>query len=157
GELSLSNQGGTPTFGDRIGDVLNAGMVRHSHALYLRYMTESVEAARAPGPEQNARMKELDATQIPKERRAILAGLLLPATSKVMSSVPRKLAWLRAAIAAVAAERYRRAHGVWPESLEALAPAYLGEVPADPYDGQPLRYRRLPDGVVIYSVGPDGA
>jgi hypothetical protein len=159
-ELSLSSLGGTPGVGDRIGDALNAGMVRHSHALYLRSMTESVEAARAPGPEQSAKMKELDATfgdlDRRRERRAMLALLLLPATNKVMSSVPRKLAWLRAAIAGVAAERYRRAHGAWPESLEALAPAYLGQVPADPYDRQPLRYRRLPDGVVFYSVGPDG-
>jgi hypothetical protein len=29
-------------------------------------------------------------------------------------------------------------------------------VPLDPYDGQPLRCRRLKDGVVAYSVGPDG-
>jgi hypothetical protein len=29
-------------------------------------------------------------------------------------------------------------------------------VPADPWDGRPLRYRRLPDGAVVYSVGADG-
>jgi len=29
-------------------------------------------------------------------------------------------------------------------------------VPADLYDGMPLRLRRLEDGLVIYSVGPDG-
>jgi hypothetical protein len=29
-------------------------------------------------------------------------------------------------------------------------------VPTDLYDGQPLRLRRLDDGLVIYSVGPDG-
>jgi hypothetical protein len=32
----------------------------------------------------------------------------------------------------------------------------LAKVPADPYDGKPLRYRRLKDGVVIYCIGPDG-
>jgi hypothetical protein len=35
-------------------------------------------------------------------------------------------------------------------------PAYLERIPLDPFDGAPLRYRRLDDGVVIYSVGPDG-
>ena len=33
---------------------------------------------------------------------------------------------------------------------------YLKRVPLDPFDGQPLRYRRDPEGVVIYSVGLDG-
>jgi hypothetical protein len=30
-------------------------------------------------------------------------------------------------------------------------------VPLDPFDGQPLRCKLLPDGVVVYSVGYDGA
>jgi hypothetical protein len=160
GDISLSSTGAAPTVGERLGDVLNAGMVRHSHALLLRYLTDSVEAARAPGPEQQTRLKELDAAYLDldrrHDRRALLATMLLPGTRKVMASVPRKLSWLRSAVAAVAAERYRRAHGTWPESLEALVPEYLERVPADPYDGQPLRYRRLADGVVIYAVGPDG-
>jgi hypothetical protein len=62
----------------------------------------------------------------------------------------------RCAVAAVAAERYRLRHGTWPASLAALVPEFLRQVPADPYDGQPLRYRRLPDGVLIYSVSTDG-
>jgi hypothetical protein len=161
GDLSLSSGGTAPTAGERLADVLNAGMIRHSHARLLRYLTDSVEAAKEPGPEQQARLKEIDAAYLDldrrRDRRAVLAVLLLPASSKVMSSVPRKLSWLRSAIAAVAAERYRRTRGTWPESLETLVPDYLDRVPADPYDGQPLRYRRLADGVVIYAVGPDGA
>jgi hypothetical protein len=29
------------------------------------------------------------------------------------------------------------------------------QIPNDPYDGNPLRLRRLADGIVIYCVGPD--
>ena len=36
-----------------------------------------------------------------------------------------------------------------------LVPEHLPQVPMDPHDGKRLRYRRLPEGVVIYSVGPD--
>lgn len=36
-----------------------------------------------------------------------------------------------------------------------LVPDYLPVVPADPYDDQPLRYRKLPRGYVVYSIGPD--
>jgi hypothetical protein len=57
----------------------------------------------------------------------------------------------------VAAERYRKEHGRWPENMAALVTAgLLKEVPTDPFDGQPLRWRRLPKGIVVYSVGPDG-
>jgi hypothetical protein len=153
GELSLSSMTGTPSFGERLADVLNAGMVRHSHAVYLRYLMEAVELAKAPGPEQLARRKELLAA--PEDRRAWLAMLLIPAADKVLGSEWRKLAQLRCAITALALERYRKAQHHWPESLEALTPAYLAAVPVDPYDGRPLRYLRLSDGVEVYSIGPD--
>ena len=67
----------------------------------------------------------------------------------------RSQASLRCSIALIAAERYRRQHGRWPESLAALVPEYLQEVPQDPYTGQLLLMRRLDDGLVIYSVGAD--
>src|SRR5439155_15699761 len=63
--------------------------------------------------------------------------------------------FLRCAIVAVAAERYRLANGRWPETLAAVIPAYLSKIPIDPFDGQPLRYRRLKDGVIIYTIGED--
>jgi hypothetical protein len=152
GEVAL---GGTapPTLGEHIGNYATSGMVRHSHVVYLRYMTEAVELAKAPGPAQLSRSKELAAAPI--DPRAALARLLLPAADKLLGTEWRKLAQLRCAIAAVAVERYRRSEGRWPDSLEALAPRYLRRVPADPYDGRPLRYRRLDDGVIVYSVGPD--
>ena len=42
-----------------------------------------------------------------------------------------------------------------PESLTALVPVNLPEVPLDRYDSQPLRYRKLPKGYVVYSIGRD--
>jgi hypothetical protein len=29
-------------------------------------------------------------------------------------------------------------------------------LPADPYDGKPLRFKRLSAGYVVYSIGSDG-
>lgn len=57
---------------------------------------------------------------------------------------------------ALAVERYRLAHGHWPDSLDQLVPMLLSGIPKDPFDGKAIRYRRLGDGVAIYSVGPDG-
>ena len=54
----------------------------------------------------------------------------------------------------VAVARYRRAHDrAWPGSLAELVPDFLPSVPADPYDGKPVRYdakRHL-----LWSVGSD--
>jgi hypothetical protein len=88
---------------------------------------------------------------------ARITRLLMPAVSKLGAGFRRQHAEVRCLIAALAAERYRRAHGRWPESLAQLTPQLLGEVPLDPYDGKPLRFKRLAVGVLVYSVGPDEA
>ncbi|MGD0206197.1 MAG: hypothetical protein ABSC89_01095 [Verrucomicrobiota bacterium] len=55
---------------------------------------------------------------------------------------------------AIALERYRLAHGEYPESLDALAPQFITKLPHDIINGQPLHYRRTSDGqFVLYSVG----
>jgi len=63
---------------------------------------------------------------------------------------------------ACALERYRLAHGEYPESLNALAPQFMGKIPHDIINGQPLKYRRDPPSqsssaaggqFVLYSVG----
>jgi hypothetical protein len=64
---------------------------------------------------------------------------------------------MRCTAVALALERYRLARGAWPAALADLPPELLPSVSLDPFDGKPLRYRRLADGVVVYSVGPDGA
>jgi hypothetical protein len=55
----------------------------------------------------------------------------------------------------LALERYRQKNGAWPVKLEDLTPKLLKAVPIDPHDGKLLRYKKLPDGIVVYSVGPD--
>ena len=69
----------------------------------------------------------------------------------------RTQAWLRCTVASLAAERFRLRYQRWPQSLEELVEAkLLATVPLDPCDGATLRLRRIPDGVMIYSVGYDG-
>ncbi len=55
---------------------------------------------------------------------------------------------------ACALERYRIAHGEYPDSLNGLSPQFIGQVPHDITNGKPLHYHRTPDGqFVLYSVG----
>ena len=53
----------------------------------------------------------------------------------------------------VACLLYEIRHGQLPETLDALVPEYLGEVPRDPFDGKPFRY--LPTRAAVYCVGAD--
>ncbi len=70
----------------------------------------------------------------------------------------RCVATVRTARAALAIERWRLAHdGRLPDSLAALVPDFLPAVPTDPYDDQPMRYKKLAVGYVVYSVGSDFA
>lgn len=54
--------------------------------------------------------------------------------------------------AAAALFTYKRQHGAWPETLAEAVP----HVPADPFDGSSLRYKRDGDGFVVYSIGLTG-
>jgi hypothetical protein len=58
---------------------------------------------------------------------------------------------------AIALERYRLAHGDFPDSLDALSPQFMQQVPHDIINGDPLHYRLTQDGqFVLYSVGWNG-
>ena len=84
----------------------------------------------------------------------MLEKLFLPA----LGNAARKFAWGQASVdlarTAIALERYRLAHGEFPESQDGLAPQFIAKVPHDVIGGQPLKYRREADGrFVLYSVG----
>lgn len=53
----------------------------------------------------------------------------------------------------VACHRYRIKNGVFPRTLQELVPAYIAEVPIDPYDGKPFRYKH--ERKIVYSIGED--
>jgi hypothetical protein len=59
----------------------------------------------------------------------------------------------RVTMTALALRLYRKENGRYPENLQQLAPKYLPSVPIDPYDGKPIRYRKLQKGFKVWSVG----
>jgi hypothetical protein len=91
-----------------------------------------------------------------RRRETPLTSSLLPVTVKVIASDQRTVASLECARIAVACELYRRKHQAWPKSLEDIPKQWLPEIPLDPYDGKPLRYRILPESIRVYTVGEDG-
>jgi hypothetical protein len=86
----------------------------------------------------------VSATTIPNFRPAILR------TSCVETE-------RRLAMTAIAIARFSQKNERPPAALDALVPEFLGTLPRDCMSGQPLCYRRNPDGTfVLYSVGEDG-
>ncbi len=129
--------------------VLRAAAVPHvkqMHADMLGYLTAAVEAARRPVEKQQAAFTTWESTAelpTPVDRG-------MPSRIKTdVAGYRRSDALLRCAVVAAAVEGFRLKHGKWPADLKEAGTL------ADPFGGW-LRYRRVADGVVVYSVGPDG-
>jgi ankyrin repeat protein len=56
---------------------------------------------------------------------------------------------------AKAVSAYHAGKGVYPARINDLVPAYIREMPVDPFDGKPLKMIPKKDGLIIYSIGPD--
>lgn len=86
--------------------------------------------------------------------RSILAKLFMYPPANFLKRTAECQAAVDLARVAIALERYRLAHGAYPESLDQLVPRFMDRVPHDIVNRRPLVYRRDPQrGFVLYSVG----
>ena len=84
----------------------------------------------------------------------VQALMLFPAIGNAVKKFAAIQASIDLARVACALERYRLAHGQFPETLDALSPQFIAQLPHDVINGQPLHYRRTDDGqFILYSVG----
>ena len=141
-----------PTWGERWFGVVERDAIRLQHAEAFPLLDKLVEVGEAP---ERKRLADEYQAMVYANRKSV-AALFAPEVGVLVAGFARRDAYLGCLAAALAAERYRRARGDWPPSLEALAPQFLGAVPLDPSDAQPLRYAKTDDGVVIYSTVADG-
>lgn len=86
----------------------------------------------------------------------IFARILIPAYDKAIKRFTRAQSNVDLARVAIALERYRLAHGNYPDSLNALAPQFMEKIPNDIIGGEPLHYRRTGNSFILYSVGWNG-
>jgi hypothetical protein len=142
--------------GEKFDMQLERMLARGAEPAYLRHMTAVVEIVKLPSQDQDEHLRKL---VFPTQKLPpLLEGLSSkgqPDWANAARHFHRAQALLHCAATALAAERYRLAERRWPADLNTLIPRYLPAVPQDPFDGCPLRFRRLPDGIVIYSVNAD--
>ncbi len=112
---------------------------------------KSFPGAFASLPDTKARMEGA------KAKGLLVSCAMVPAITLSFAKAGEATARVRVAQAALAVERYRLKHGnALPDSLDALVSELIEAVPADPFDGEPLRYAKQPGGgYVVYSVGND--
>ncbi|MEZ5300672.1 MAG: hypothetical protein R3F11_08445 [Verrucomicrobiales bacterium] len=83
----------------------------------------------------------------------LLFSITMPNYEVILQRVLAEMVRTQLVILKLALRRHEFAHGSLPDSLDALVPEFLDAVPADPYDGKPLRYSK--ENRIVYSVGKD--
>jgi hypothetical protein len=128
---------------------------KHDHGWLLDFFNKAIAIAKGAAPDRLPQFKLLEKslTDAPP-----IVRMLTPAVEKISLADLRIQAFLDCAVAGIAVERFRLANqGSWPPTLAAVVGAkLLDKVPLDVFDGQPLRYRKTTNGVVVYSIGPNG-
>lgn len=86
----------------------------------------------------------------------VVNTMLMNATPRLAFEQVSQTSERRITEAVLVLRLYHDDHGEYPETLEALAPKYLSDVPLDPFTGKPLAYDRTEDGYLLRSLGDDG-
>jgi len=128
---------------------------------YLDIMGQTIEASRMTYPDALGAAEQVHARMTadmkePLARFTYTVTLLMaPAMNAAFEATARNVARRDTTLCALAAERFRRAHGRMPQKLDELVPEFLPGVPTDPFDGQPLRLNADAGELRFYSVAKD--
>ncbi len=120
------------------------------HAECMRRFTAFIDVAKLPWHEQReAAAKVAMSQETPEGMQYALTRLLFAPLDRILESSLRNRAHLLIAATAIACERFRQQHGRWPHELSEIPRTILPSIPLSPFDGEPLRYRILPDRIVL--------
>ncbi len=127
-------------------------------AVVLRWMNDVMEIEKLPYADRTSRWAKwvyrLEAKPDSPRFWVLLHAIkLFPAVQAAALLAALHRADLGATALLLAAERYRRKHGRWPVSIEAIDKDILSRAPDDPFTGQPYRLLRKEREILIYSVG----
>ncbi|NLX14151.1 MAG: hypothetical protein GXY44_10935 [Phycisphaerales bacterium] len=123
----------------------------HDQATGLVFWNRYVQAVQAPstGPRVGDTIGA-EVSALPDVY--LITKMVVPDFGRAFVLDMKTTSQIRAARTAMALERYRIAHGRWPDTLDKLVPEYLASIPLDPFDGRPLRYSLKDDAAFIYSI-----
>jgi hypothetical protein len=134
------------------------GFFDRDYCFYLETMAENLRIARLPALEKLDAATKLGnrVEQETSHHNYLISSLILPAFNRAYVRQIGLDASINIVQTVLAIERYRLAHqNQLPDKLSDLVPSCLDTVPVDPFDGQPLRYKKLTKGYMVYSIGED--
>ena len=137
----------------------SCGLLQWDELNYLQLMDRYIQTAQTDFPERIAAAQSLRRSleQQPGLHAFSRGWLRGMNGSRVILKDAAVTARLRSARIAIAIERFRVSHDhQLPQTLAELTPFGSSGVPIDPFDGQPLRYKKLAPGYVVYSIGEKG-
>ena len=117
--------------------------IQMKSVLFFRQIAEFISAAGDPWPVPLDTFEKLSEKPSP----LVKAGSAFTGVFADVSAV------LGSTVTTVAVERYRKANGKAPDSLDELVPDYLGAASVDPYTGKQLLYVHDDKGYTVYSIG----
>lgn len=87
---------------------------------------------------------------------SFILRMVIPNFSRTCRTTAQNQTSVNQTLIACALERYRLAHGEYPQTLDALVPEFIDAIPHDVIGGQPPHYSRNADGsFLLYSIGWD--
>jgi hypothetical protein len=156
GTMTASGRQPTALYAALVSLVRATGILERDMTFYAGAMRTNIAMA-APGPPRSLDLTDHVAAQSieARRKRCFFSAAVLPTGSKVATRDATGHASLRLARTALAVERFRAARGTLPAQLTELVPDFLPGLPADPFTGEPLQFKRTDPGYLLYSVGAD--
>jgi hypothetical protein len=111
--------------------------------------------ARDANWEINRQFSAASKSSVALEMKYGLLAMFIPDWENTAATGEKYLGRRDGVMTAIALELYRRHHGGYPSQLNALAPAFMPEIPADRITGDPIKYKLVNGKPLLYSVGAD--
>lgn len=139
------------------GDDNHVGLVRPS-GIGISKLIWNLWTTTGAQPNSLPTKEWLQSSRLTQERRRCVMDFswrsLVPSHhGNTLSNDLGRMILFRTVLAALAVERHRLRTESLPDRLQNVVPVHLDAVPTDPFDGEPLHYKKLTSGCSVYSVG----
>jgi len=111
-----------------------------------------------PGLDRPYRLQDTDATERAIRSStvmAILTNILCPVSNRASMKRDQAIARLDELGIVLDLKMHKRAHGVYPATLDELQATLDHKLPIDPFSGEAYRYERRGEGFILWSIGQD--
>ncbi len=129
-------------------------MLDMNDAHYISWMRRIITLSRLPYPEARAGIKAIvrAADKLSSDPDFSLAAVRIGNSDMLVANRAKQEAVAESVEVGAAVIRWKDHHGSFPDTLDEC----MNQVPLDPFDLRPMRYRKEGDGFVVYSVGATG-